>query len=132
VDAAPGLEALLAHAEWVRALARSLLRDPERAAELEQELWLRVLKRPPPLLDDPRAWLATVLRRLAFTGARAGRRRREREEKAGLERSAPSGPAEEVLLEAERARDLAALVLELATPEREVVLLRFYRDLPPR
>lgn len=132
MDAAPGLEAMLAHAEWVRVLARRLLRDPERAAELEQELWLRVLKRPPPVLDDPRAWLGTVLRRLAFTGARAGRRRREREQKAGLERSAPSGPAEEVLLEAERARDLAALVLELAAPEREVVLLRFYRDLPPR
>ena len=41
-------------------------------------------------------------------------------------------PAEEVLVEAERARDLAALVLELAPPEREVVLLRYYRDLPPR
>lgn len=132
MDAAPGLEALLAHAEWVRVLARNLLRDPARAADLEQELWLRVLKRPPPVLDDPRAWLGTVLRRLAFTGARAGRRRREREDRAGLERSTPSGPAEEVLLEAERARDLAALVLELAAPEREVVLLRFYRDLPPR
>jgi RNA polymerase sigma-70 factor (ECF subfamily) len=132
VGVAPGIEALLAHTDWVRALARSLLRDPARAADLEQELWLRVLRRPPPVLDDPRPWLATVLRRLAFTGARSGRRRREHEGRAGVERSTPAGPAEEVLLEAERARDLAALVLELAPPEREVVLLRYYRDLPPR
>ncbi len=36
-------EALLAHAEWVRRLAGTLVRDEDRADEVVQRIWLAAL-----------------------------------------------------------------------------------------
>ena len=44
-------ELLLEHSAWMRRLARTLVRDVERAEELSQETWLRLLERPPALQD---------------------------------------------------------------------------------
>src|SRR5205814_10341316 len=40
-------EELLAHAGWVRALARELVRDASTADDLVQETWLAALRHPP-------------------------------------------------------------------------------------
>lgn len=124
------LDELLAHAGWVRRVATSLVRDPGAADDLAQEVWLRALERRPTDLASPQAWLATVARSLARTGARGAGRRRVRERDAARPEALPAADA--VVAEAEREREVAALVLALAEPYRSVVLLRFYRDLPPR
>lgn len=62
-------EQLLAHADWVRALARALVADPAGADDLVQETWLAALDRPPAHAQDLRAWLGTVLRNLARRSA---------------------------------------------------------------
>jgi len=124
------LDEFLAHAGWVRRVATSLVRDPGAADDLAQEVWLRALERRPAELASPQAWLATVARSLARTGARGAGRRRARERDAARPEALPAADA--VVAEAEREREVAALVLALAEPYRSVVLLRFYRDLPPR
>ena len=68
------LEELLAHGPWVRALARSLVRDPSRADDLVQQAWLKALERPPAPCGSARGWFATVLRNLAPRDTRAARR----------------------------------------------------------
>ena len=71
------IEELLAHAEWLRRLARSLAADDGTADGLVQETWLAAVQRPPRTGGRSRAWLATVLRNFA---RQRGRERRVRDE----------------------------------------------------
>ena len=79
VDPAIPIETLLEHRAWVRTLARALVFDENRAADLEQQVWLETLRKPPGRADSPRGWLATVLRRAAAKMARTDTRRMARE-----------------------------------------------------
>ena len=124
------LDELLTHAGWVRRVATRLVRDAGEADDLVQEVWLRALENRPAALESPRGWLGAVARSLAVTRGRAAGRRRRRETIAARAEGLP--PADQVVLEAEREREVAALVLALEEPYRSVVLLRFYRDLAPR
>src|SRR5258706_12828692 len=72
------VEELLAHRQWVRNLARSLVRDVNAADDLEQEAWLAALNARV-RGDTPRAWFATVLRRLTQRASRSAARRERRE-----------------------------------------------------
>src|SRR5690348_4618876 len=93
MDTAPrDLDALLAQAGWARALAQTLVRDPDRAEDLVQRAWLAALRNPPDGAIPPRRWLAAVMRNLVRDDAResASRARRERavarpERTAGLD-----------------------------------------------
>ncbi len=123
------LEALLESREFLRRLARSLVRDEAGAEDLVQETWTRALQGAPQGVGSPRAWLARVLRNLAAT---QGQREAAR---AFVERAAARS---EALEEAEE-RDLEledsllAAVRTLRPPYRRAVYLRYYRDLsPPR
>ncbi len=40
------IETLLAHREWVRAVALAVVRDPNAADDVEQETWLAALRTP--------------------------------------------------------------------------------------
>jgi len=73
------LDALLAQAGWAKALARSLVRDPDRADDLVQRAWLAALRNPPQDSTPPRRWIATVMRNFARDDARDTSRREERE-----------------------------------------------------
>src|SRR5262245_24525771 len=88
-------ELLLQHAAHVRGLAQALVLDAELAADVEQETWLAALTNAPRELRDPRAWLARVVQ----NGARRLRARRERrgehELRAGAERAAAAGAADD-------------------------------------
>ncbi|MBL8766339.1 MAG: sigma-70 family RNA polymerase sigma factor [Planctomycetes bacterium] len=122
--------ALLAHAQFLRGLARSLVFDADAAADLEQDTWRTALAHPPRDHASPRGWLATVARNLVRAKARADGRR-ERRELATARRDAVPSTADIVAREAIR-RDVVAAVLALDEPYRDVLLLRFYEDLPPR
>ena len=126
----PSPEALLSHADFVRSLARGLLSDVQAAEDVAQETLVAALERPPRSTDGLRAWLRQVTRNFALQRLRGAGRRRAREERAAGLAHVPT-PAEIVEREAARAAVVHA-VLQLPEAARQVVVLRYYRDLPTR
>ncbi|MGE3174465.1 MAG: sigma-70 family RNA polymerase sigma factor [Planctomycetota bacterium] len=119
------MEALLADAAWLRRLVERLVRDPEEAADLQQDVAVAALRadgRP-----AGRPWLAAVARRLA-----ALRRRRAAREVARLARLVPTAAAAsaaDVVADAELQRRAVDAVLALPPHYRDTILLRFLRGL---
>ena len=131
MDATPrDLDALLAQAGWAKALARSLVCDPDRAEDLVQRAWLAALRNPPDAAIPPRRWLAAVMRNFVRDDAResASRARRERMV-ARPEHTPGSEPFDDAA--SAQARLLAA-VRELPEPSRSAVWARYYEGLAPR
>ena len=121
-------EELLAQRNWLRNLARGLVKDDTRADDLCQETLLAALHRPQAGASRP--WLARVVRSL---GARLGRdeqRRRRRETVAALRGSAPS--AAQVVEQVATQQLVVDAVMKLDEPYRATILLRYWEDLPPR
>src|SRR5947207_15701623 len=80
MDAAPiPVETLLAHRDWVRAVARAVVRDPNAADDVEQETWLAALRTPPRNESSLRGWLGAVARSRARRIGRTDARRETRE-----------------------------------------------------
>lgn len=126
----PSVDDLLQHASWVRTLAGRLVADPSRADDVAQEAWTAAIANPPSHAENVRAWLATVVRNVVRGTGRAESRRVARESAVARRVATPS--TEEVAAQAELSRELAGHVLALDPIYRDVVLLRWYEDLPPR
>jgi RNA polymerase sigma-70 factor (ECF subfamily) len=124
------MSTLLAHREWVRRLARSLVRDDASADDVEQRTWLTALRSPPHDAGRARAWLARVVRNQALDSFRAEGRRDVHQRAAA--RADSVRPAADVVAEAESQKRVVVAVCGLAEPYRTTMLLRFYEDLPPR
>src|SRR5882672_404566 len=76
---------LVTQLSWVRGLARGLVADPEASRDIVQQVCLLALQQAPPgaRTGAPlRAWLAAVVRSLAWRRVRTERRRTRREELA--------------------------------------------------
>ncbi|MEW6744902.1 MAG: sigma factor [Planctomycetota bacterium] len=73
------IDSLLRHASWLRALARSLLMDAERAEDVVQQTWLVALEHPPRSHRNLRAWLGAIARNILRQDARSEKRRSVRE-----------------------------------------------------
>ncbi|MEO0650725.1 MAG: sigma-70 family RNA polymerase sigma factor, partial [Planctomycetota bacterium] len=124
------IERLLAEQRWLARLAQRLVGDADLAADLTQTTLARALERPPSGERSIRGWLATVLRRET---ARHLRRDAERPGREGTAANDALAPATDALVErVATQRELARLVLELPTAQREVLLLSFWEGLPPR
>ncbi len=121
------IEALLRHREFVRRLARRLVRDEARADDVVQETYVAALRNPPRHAGALRAWLATVVRKLAWTQTRGESRRAARERSSAPRATAPR--PEEVLERAEWHRRLVNHVMQLEEPYRSTVLLRYFEEL---
>ena len=121
------LDTLLAHREWVRALARSLVRDEHRADDVEQETWRMALERPPRHAGSLRAWFGTVVRNAARGAGRRAASRARFESMAVARAGVPS--PDEVVAEAEVQHRLVEAVLALDEPYRTTVLLRWFQGL---
>lgn len=126
-------EALLAELGWVRALARSLVRDAALAEDAAHETCLLALERPPRAASGSalRAWLARVTRTAVRVRLRA-ERARERREAAHARPEASEPSAGEVVARAELLQRLVATVMELDEPYRSAVLLRHVEELSAR
>jgi RNA polymerase sigma-70 factor (ECF subfamily) len=118
------LDDLLAHAAWMRGLARRLLGDGDEADDVVQDAWLSALRLPPARGHTLRPWMATVILNLVRSRARSGARTRAREQLFGSPDPAPA--AEEMLVQLQTERKLAQLVLALDEPYRRTILLRFH------
>jgi len=129
-DAVPQPESLLQHAEFLRSLARSLLRDEAAADDLVQETFRTAIERPPASDHNLRGWLGAVARNLARMSWRGEARRRVREQGVAQPGAVPS-PAE-VAERLELQEDVARAVSTLDEPHRTVVFLRHFEGVPPR
>jgi RNA polymerase sigma-70 factor (ECF subfamily) len=124
------METLLTHRDWVRRLARSLVRDEASVDDVEQRTWLAALRRPPLDASTSRAWLSRVVRNEVFLSRRADGRRAAHEQVGARRRDVRSTAT--VVAEAESHKLLVMAVLDLPEPQRATVLLRWFEDLPPR
>ncbi len=125
----PSIEALLAHAGWVRALAHTLVNDPHDADDLAQETLTAALVSQPRPGRGFAGWLATTLR-----NAKSQRWRREvvreRLEWTGArDEHLPS--TDELAEQADLQRALVEHVLALDEPYRGVLLQRYFAELDP-
>lgn len=123
---------LLAHSSWLRSLARSLVGDPHRAEDLIQEAWVAALQNPPVDAAPPaqKAWLRTVLQRRVRSWHESDRSRHRREAATARRDIAPA--ADEVDERIELHRALADAIAGLAEKDRQVVVMRYFEDMPPR
>ena len=73
------MEALLQERDFVRSLARRLVRDEASADDIVQQTWVAALTRPPESRRAVRGWLHGVVRRLTARHwrERSARNRRE-------------------------------------------------------
>ena len=123
-------ESLLAYEGFLRRLAARLVADPATADDLVQETYAAALAKPPRDDRPLGGWLATVLRNASRKRVRSeGRRgRRERSVARG-----EGGPSQTTAYEQELLRrELVDAISRLDGIYQEVVLLRFYKGLPPR
>ncbi|MCK5940394.1 MAG: sigma-70 family RNA polymerase sigma factor, partial [Planctomycetes bacterium] len=102
------------------------------ADDLVQEVWRATLAAERSDVRAPRAWLRGALRNVLRLRLRGDDRRaqRERAHRAGQPVEVPS--ASELAAEQDLRRQLLEHVDALPAGERDVVLLRFWKDLPPR
>lgn len=124
------LEALLAEADHVTALARALVLDPATADDVAQATWMDVLRAQRHSIVDPRAWLATIVRRRAMRARRSETRRCRHERAAVAARIDDAAPsAAELAARVATHRELVDAVLALDEPYRETIVLRFFENL---
>jgi len=128
---------LASHLEFLRRMARALVRDEQVAEDVVQETLVAALVRRPTPEIGLRLWLGSVLKRRVLLHFRTEQRRVARE--VLLERDAKYSPAgvaadeaERALLLLERSAALGREVAALEEPYRTVVLLRFYEGLQPK
>lgn len=124
------LEALLAHAGWIRSLARTLVSDPNRADDLVQQTWVAALEHPPGPSVSLRRWLAAVMRNFARQVRRGELRRIDRESQSARPEARPS--AHESVEAIAVQRELFEAVIGLEEPYRTTIFERFYEDILPR
>ncbi len=124
------LVALLAHDGFVRAVARGLLFDAHAVDDVVQQTWLAALQSGPSQSGRLSAWLARVTRNLSIK-RRVRESRRERRETIVAPPEAVPSVASVVERESLR-RTVVDAVLELEPAYRDVMLLRYFENLPPR
>jgi len=118
---------LVSHTDFLRRLARRLIRDEHAAEDIVQDALVAAIEKPPPFSGAPRAWFTAVVRNLGRMHARE-RRRRERRE-AAVARADRTSSTADAAASLEIARRVVAEVTALDEPYRTVLVLRYYHDL---
>lgn len=124
------IDALLAHADWTRALARRLIRDAHLADDLAQSAWVAAMESPPSPDRPLRRWIAAVLRSRAVDHRRRAASAALREAASARREAQPS--TLDVVERLAIQRSLVEALARLEEPYRTAILLRFFEGLPPR
>jgi RNA polymerase sigma-70 factor (ECF subfamily) len=131
VNGAPlPVETLLAHAGFVRNLARGALGRDDLSDDVAQDAWVAAIEHGPRDPGAVRGWFYRVVQnRVRGIGRSEGRRRRRL---ARLAAPPPVPSPDEILVREEARRSLVGALLALDPIYREPLVLRYYEDLPPR
>ncbi|MFT7669822.1 MAG: RNA polymerase sigma factor (sigma-70 family) [Planctomycetota bacterium] len=121
------VEVLLAQADWVRSVARRLVRDDSTADDVAQSSWVAALESPPSPSGNLRNWFSRVVSNRARQAGRGESRCRSRERIAAKPESGST--MDDLAERASRQREVVGYVLSLDEPFRSVVLLRFFEDM---
>ena len=124
----PDLEAILRQDDWLRRMARSLVRDPHAAEDLAQEAWLADLQGGD-AARDKRSWLSGVLFRAGSQAFRTRRNQRERAESAYHLREDAAPSTDDVVGDRQMRSLVAEELLALPEPERTALHLVYVADL---
>ncbi len=121
------IDELLRQMSWVRALARSLVNDAESRDDVVQDAWLFAL-RCGHGVRDVRAWWKSVVSGLAKNAGRRDRSRTATESAGAKMQSVRESPdPTDLVVAAERQRELVRIVLLLDANERTVILEHYFR-----
>lgn len=121
-------ETLLREAPFVHRLANALLRDPQRAHDVAQDVLTAALQTPP--TQHVRGWLAAATRHLAGHARRKERLRSVREAQAARPEAGDDEKRTGDRLRLHRR--LTDAVMALPEPYRTAVTLRYLDELSPR
>jgi len=122
-------DVLAKHAQFVRRLARGLVRDGDAAEELTARTLAAAVERRPDTGPGFRVWLERVTWRL-FLRERRDRERRDRRER-GAASPEPTRPTVDLVAELDLQRNITRAFEELAEPSKSALYLRYFRDLGP-
>lgn len=114
----------------MRRLALHLTRDPHRAADLEQDTWVRLIRNPPASRVSIKAWIATVMKNSHRNGYRGEQRRLKREHgwcEPGSVAEGEAGASDPDVIEA-----VLGSVGRLGEKYHEVISLHFFYQLTPQ
>ncbi len=122
------LDALLAEVGWLRRFALHLTQDPGAAGDLAQDTLMAALgERSGGALRQPRAWLATVARRLAAAGRRRDRIRDDAAARNRSEATTISPGTDEMAERLELQRLVGEAMLELKEPYRGTLYAIYFQ-----
>ena len=124
---ADDLAHLLAHADWLRALARQLVGSAS-ADDVVQETYVAALRSPPDAARPPRPWLARVMRNVTRMRFRSDTQRVARED-ATASATVAAIAADEAVQRLEAHRMLCELVLGLDEPFRHTMVQHYFDEL---
>ncbi len=120
-------EELLRQLGWVESLAGHLLGDPNAAADVTQDAWLKLHQRPDVRGAGSLRWLARVTRSLVRERRRASRRRSRRERDVARSEAQPS--TYDVVERNALQQRVSEAVMALDEPYRSTILHRYLDDL---
>jgi RNA polymerase sigma factor (sigma-70 family) len=119
------MEELLAQRAWVRALARRLVADESGADDLEQDVWVRALSRPPQSATSLRGWFRRVVRSAWIDAHRTDAQRSAREVAVARRED----HEDDVVAQADAHRRVVQAAYALPEPYRTTLLLRYFEGL---
>lgn len=120
------LDRLLAHAEWLRALARRLVGSSD-VDDVVQETFVAAMRMPPEPDRPPRPWLARVMINVSRMRFRSTSRRERRED--AVAQDTPSATPDVIVQRLELQRALCEHVLALDEPYRRTLVLHYFDGL---
>lgn len=118
------------HLAWIYGVARRRLNDSHLAEDVAQAVFVLLHRKSPQFTADRAmmSWLYKTACYASESAARTERRRQNRESKVAMSRPESTEPAQTPQWQ-ELAPMLDQLIGRLSRPDREAILLRYYRDL---
>jgi RNA polymerase sigma-70 factor (sigma-E family) len=117
-----------AHALELIRMAKLLLRDQASAEDVVQEAFLNLYRALPRLGDHDQ--ILPYLRTCVINGSRSVHRSRQRALLRRVQHEPPVSSAESLAILSEDRREVMAAIARLPRRSREVLVLRYYLDLP--
>jgi RNA polymerase sigma-70 factor (ECF subfamily) len=117
---------LLAHSDFIKALAYRLVMDEQRAADIEQLTWIAALEAPLEPKKPVRSWLSRIVRNFARIAYREEQLRKARENLIPIATEIPS--PDEIATREEARRELLDAVLSLDEPYRTTIVGCYYKE----